>query len=152
MKIISYLCNMLFKRSIIFAITCIILFADSGQMVYAHTCFKLNHTYFSLYAPDECCAEERVHKSCCNKEEVQERAKCNVGKSDCCSVSAKYFKQSFPTTEPKLLKETVLETPTTGITFFRIYISDSFARIFQISSPPLLYSKADIHLTQVFRI
>ena len=148
-----YLRNMLLKRVITFFITFLILFADSGQMIYAHTCFKSNHTSFSLYTPDHCCAkEEEVAKSCCAKKATEEKKNCALGKMSCCSVSAKYVKQSFPNNEIKLTASEVVKQITIQVKLFEVYTSTFISKLFFQSSPPVLPGKDDIRFTQVFRI
>src|SRR5687767_13181279 len=94
--IMLYLRVMFLKRMTTLILTSLILFADSGQMIYAHTCFKSMHTSFSLYAPADCCPKKEIAKSCCAKKAINENKNCALGKMACCSVSSKYVKQSFP--------------------------------------------------------
>ncbi len=144
---------MLAKRVITFFITFLILFADSGQMIYAHTCFKSNHTSLSLYAPNHSCANEAdATKSCCAKKATEEKKNCALGKMSCCSISAKYVKQSFPNNEIKLAVDEAVKEVTTEIKLFAVYASTFVTNSFFNSPPPLLPGKDDIRFTQVFRI
>ena len=143
---------MLLKRIVTLFITLLILFADSGQMIYAHTCFKSNHTSFSLYTPDHCCAKEEVTKSCCAKKVSEAKKNCALGKMSCCSVSSKYVKQSFPNNEIKLAANEVAKEITIEVKLFAVYTSAFINKIFFRSPPPLLPGKDDIRFTQVFRI
>ncbi len=151
-EIIPYLSHMFLKRIVTLFITFLILFADSGQMIYAHTCLKSNHTSFSLYAPGNCCAKKESTKSCCAKKIIEEEKKCTLGKMSCCSVSSKYVKQSFPNNEVKLQPTEITREPATEITLFSVYIISSVQNVLANSPPPLLRCKDDIRFTQVFRI
>lgn len=99
----SYLCAMFLKRIISLFIAMLLLFAESGQVVYAHTCFKSNKTTLSLYTPAHC-ADEVQQKSCCGNKHTETTNECVVGKKSCCAVSATYVKQSFPANETELRK------------------------------------------------
>ena len=143
---------MLLRRIATLFITFLILFADSGQMIYAHTCFKSNHTYFSLYTPDHCCSKEKVTKNCCAKKAVETKKSCALGKMSCCSVSAKYVKQSFPNNEIKITATKIIKDVITEVTSFTMNIFSSFDKLPSFSSPLLLRCKNDIRFTQVFRI
>lgn len=74
---------MLLKRASLSLLTLLLLFADSGQMIYAHTCFKSKHTHYSFSAPKHCCGGEKETKEC------------SVTKSHCCEITSKYLKQNF---------------------------------------------------------
>jgi hypothetical protein len=142
---------MVAKRMLVGFLTLIILFADSGQMIYAHTCLQSKHTSVSLYSPAGCCIKIEKTKSCCAKKAVAEKKNCALGKMPCCSVSAKYVKQSFPSNEIKLaetadLKEAIFELP-----LFSVYPLQIAQKTF-FPPVPLLQSKDDIRFTGVFRI
>jgi hypothetical protein len=74
---------MLFKRVLTFIITLLILFADSGQTIYAHTCFKSKQTHYSIVSNKHCCGQ------------VTKVAGCVIKKSACCEVNSKYLKANF---------------------------------------------------------
>lgn len=70
----------------------IILFAEGGQVIYAHTCFKSNETSYSLYVPAHC-KEEVVKKSCCDHaRKTVQKDECTLGKKSCCGVSSTFVK------------------------------------------------------------
>lgn len=71
------------KRTIAFLLTMFILFADSGQMLYAHTCLKTNTTEFSFFKQTDCCKKANPDKCC------------QIKKTSCCVVSAAYLKLHF---------------------------------------------------------
>lgn len=143
---------MLLKRIVTLFITFLILFADSGQMIYAHTCFKSNHTSVSLYTPDDCCDKEKTEKDCCAKKVTEQKSDCTLGDMSCCSVSSKYVKQSFPNNEVKLSANEIVKDVMAEVKLFAAYVSASFGKLIISSSPPLLRCKDDIRFTQVFRI
>lgn len=74
---------MLFKRALSLLMLVLILFADSGQTVYAHTCFKSKRTSLSIGRPKQCCSTKATTHGCA------------VKKATCCEVSSKYLKQHF---------------------------------------------------------
>jgi hypothetical protein len=127
----------MFKRFVSILLTAIILFAEAGQVVYAHTCFKSNETSFSLYSPAHC-KDEVVEKSCCAKKQQTKSEECIKGKESCCGVSAKYVQQSFPTHETELKKPAIAKDVLLPVAFL-IPISYSFPFSVAnniISSPP----------------
>jgi len=74
---------MRFKQVLTFIIALLILFADSGQTIYARTCLKSKQTHLSLTQPKGCCGTASKHNSC------------HLKKSACCEVSAKLLKGNF---------------------------------------------------------
>jgi hypothetical protein len=108
---------MFFKRLLSLLIASIILFAESGQVVYAHTCFKSNETSFSLYSPAHC-NDEKIEKSCCAKKQQITPEACVKGKESCCGVSSKYVQQSFPTHETELKKPVAAKSVFSALSFY----------------------------------
>ena len=131
---------MLLKRVITFLLTTIILFADSGQTIYAHTCLKTKHTHISVGQPKHCCSEKR------------ETNHCTIKKSSCCEVSSKYLKQDFinQQTETKEITSIVAILPLSQI-FQLLPIAISTNRVTN-TSPPFALCKSAITFTQTFRI
>lgn len=101
-QIIAYLRHVKLSRFISILLAAIILFAEAGQVIYAHTCFKSNETSYSLYTPAHCKEEaEVVKKSCCSKAQKSEKKDaCTLGKSDCCGVFSKYVKGDLQSSQP----------------------------------------------------
>jgi len=131
---------MLARRVITFIITLLILFADSGQTIYAHTCLKTKHTHISIGQPKHCCAEKK------------EENHCTIKKSSCCEVSSKYLKQDFinQQTEVREVAATVSVLPVS-----QIFISSlvGVAALNQANtSPPIVFGKSENTFTQTFRI
>ncbi len=132
---------MLLKRVITFILTLLILFADSGQTIYAHTCLKSKRTNISIGNPKRCCAESKS------------TGHCTLKKSSCCEVSSKLLKQGFinqPTTERK---EVILESivlPTSQLFVFCAH--QSVIPNSSNTSPPPVLCKSENTFTQTFRI
>jgi hypothetical protein len=131
---------MLLKRAIIFVLTLIILFADSGQTIYAHTCLKSKHTHISIGQPKHCCAESKT------------TSHCTIKKSNCCEVSSKYLKQDFinQQTETKAVELEVAVLPVTHV--FVLVEEETLVLNYNNTSPPLVFSKSENTFTQTFRI
>ncbi len=88
---------MLLKRIACLLFTALILLADSGQTIYAHTCIKEDHTIIGLMAPPHCDEEAEVKAdACCAKKAAQKQADCALGISECCKVKSTFIKQFFP--------------------------------------------------------
>jgi hypothetical protein len=98
-------------------LSAIILFAEAGQVVYAHTCFKSNETSFSLYFPAHC-KGEKAKKSCCGKQHKSQTEKCIKGKESCCGISTRYVQQSFPTNETEIKKCSVVKNILLPVVWF----------------------------------
>jgi hypothetical protein len=150
-EIILYLRIMLFKRIVTGFLTLLILFADSGQMIYGHTCLKSKRTTISFFANKDCCAKREIKKSCCSKK-AEEKKTCAFGKMSCCSISAKYVKQSFPTDQVKLPTNKIERQIALEIKLFSAYAAPANEITVSHSPVPLLRCKDDIRFTQVFRI
>ena len=82
-NIIAYFSIMFLKRVILFLTTLMLLFADSGQTLYAHTCLKSKHTHVTIGAPKHCCTNSSTEKHC------------GVKKASCCEIKSKYLKLNF---------------------------------------------------------
>ena len=132
---------MLLKRVVTIFITVLILFADSGQIIYAHTCFQSNTTSYSLFAPKHCCGKSsEEHKACINKK-------------SCCSITAKFIKQVF-VNHANEVGETITHTAKIATTseIFQIYDQTNTIIPSVYFTPPLPRCEDDICFTQVFRI
>lgn len=133
----------------------LMLFADAGQTIYAHTCLKSNNVSFSINTPAACKEDEhRETKACCEKKKQQETEDCTVGKKDCCSVSGKYVKASLGGDNSVV---TPLSVPlqAVAVTLFNLFtfeVQEANASI-QVhpSPPPLAYAHSQGFI-QVFRI
>lgn len=152
--IIAYICLMFFKRFICLLITSIILLADSGQMIYAHTCLKSGDVTLSLKKPGtDCCPVKEVKHNCCNKKKKEIRPVVKSNHKSCCALSSKYVKQSFPTNTLEAKKQ--IELPTVLIalaTIFKVYeFNSGNYPIAQTTSPPLIIPEGHISFTQVIR-
>ena len=130
---------MLLKRAITFILTLIILFADSGQTIYAHTCLKSRQTHISIGQPKHCCAENNT------------TSQCTIKKSNCCEISSKYLKQDFinQQTEAKAVK---LEVAVLLCSQVFVLVKEDLVLHYNNISPPLGFSKSEITFTQSFRI
>ncbi len=81
--IIPYFWVMFLKRFILLLTTLLLLFADSGQTLYAHTCLKSKHTHVTIGEPKHCCQESKTKNHC------------GIKKATCCEITSKYLKQNF---------------------------------------------------------
>lgn len=81
--IIPYFRVMFLKRFILLLTTLLLLFADSGQTLYAHTCIKSKHTHITIGEPKHCCSEKSTKNHC------------GIKKASCCEITFKYLKQNF---------------------------------------------------------
>jgi hypothetical protein len=152
MEIMLYLRIMFLRRIAVACLTLLILFADSGQMIYAHTCLKSNRTSLSLFAPGNCCIKKENKRSCCAKKAAEQEKSCTLGKMSCCSVSTKYIKQSFPSNEVKYSELKAGKDVVIELNLFSAYPPHSAQQNFSYAAIPLPRCKDDIRFTQVFRI
>ncbi len=131
---------MLLKRATTLILTLIILFADSGQTIYAHTCLKSKHTHISIGQPKHCCAESKT------------TSHCTIKKSNCCEVSSKYLKQDFinQQTETRAVSLEVAVLPFTQA--FILVKAEELVLNYSNTSHPLVFSKSENTFTQTFRI
>ncbi len=132
---------MLLKRAVSVLMLVLILFADSGQTIYAHTCLKSKHTHLSIGSPKHCCSAKVVFNNC------------TIRKATCCEVSSKYLKQNF-----------VSQPVVNDVEYYQVAVqpqSQVFTpRVVQPviilavnTSPPLIaLSKSSGTFTQTFRI
>ncbi len=130
---------MFLKRSVHFLLVVLLLFADSGMTLYAHTCHKTKGTQISIGSPKHKCKNE------------QGKSNCTIKKTSCCDVSSKYIKQNL------IFKE--IETVSVYLPVKAILITEIFTlpqllnTSFSIfSNPPPLNIKAEGTFTQTFRI
>ena len=131
---------MLFKKLIHLFITLLILFADSGQTIYAHTCLKTKHTHLSIGKPKHCCADEQ-------KSETSQ-----LKKTSCCEVSSTYLKQNFSLEE---INTSLQNLPTATLLFLeksKMYFPAFSLLSVANNSPPILLSLASRILSHTFRI
>ncbi len=127
----------------------LVLFADAGHTVYLHSCNKTNVTTASIFNTDDCCDETNETKSCCH---AVNEINAQIRKEDCCSVSFKYFKQSFP------CSESVNELPVPVLKFYNVSflyptVTENFSGsvlpyFYLANAPPKVLSQSFI---QVFR-
>ncbi len=119
----------------------LLLIADSGQVLFAHTCLKAKHTSYSL----------SISKGCCNNINATTGA-LSFRKASCCEVSSKYVKQS-PSTQSgtahviKLIPHVFAATQL----FETILPVTSIINRLSLSSSSPTISKDDIPFLQVFR-
>ncbi len=133
----------------------LMLFADAGQTIYAHTCLKSNNVSFSINTP-AACKEEAHHevKACCTKKKQKEADDCTIGKKDCCSVSGKYVKASLGGDNTVV---TPLSVPLQAVVLslfnlFTFEVEETNASIHVYPSPPPLAYEHSQGFIQVFRI
>jgi len=125
--------------------TLFLLFADSGQVLYAHTCHHSNRTMFSVNDVKVCCGS-------CESDEVAEQLK----KSGCCDIKTQWLKQNY-LTDTHTYSSPQFSVPIVPIigqthTFPSIIVPQILMPIAQGNSPPLLLASSDIRFTQIFRI
>lgn len=144
------------KQIFCFFMTMLLLFADAGQTIYAHTCLKSNHVSYSINTPAACKEEQQEHakKSCCEKEKQQQESEdCTVGKKDCCTVSGKYIKASLGA---DVIKDIQVSMPiqAAAIAIFLLFSFEVDALLYTVhnSPPPLLAYSNSQSFIQNFRI
>jgi hypothetical protein len=133
----------------------LMLFADAGQTIYAHTCLKSNNVSFSINTP-AACKEEQHHevKSCCEKKKQKEAEDCTVGKKDCCSVSGKYVKASLGG-ENTVITPLSIPLQAVALSLFNLFtlqVEDASTAVQVYPSPPPLAYIHSQGFIQVFRI
>ena len=129
---------MRFKRFICGFLAVLLLLADCGQMVYAHTCLKSGRTTFSISGSGSCCTF------------VATDNKCSFKKASCCQVTAKYAKQPLAN-RIQLVREFKSALPFFVVNeFFKVFVCDLFYPA-EVSSNPPLPCKSDICFTGIFR-
>jgi hypothetical protein len=131
---------MVLRRFTVLALTLIILLADSGQTIYAHTCNKTKQTHVSLGQPKHCCAKKVTNT-------------CGIKKSSCCEVSSKLLKQGF-VNKPVSVNE--FESAAGQVVrlfeLFQVYLAQTECLTAGNTSPPIAYEKSRCTFTQTFRI
>ena len=137
---VNYIRLMLIKRAINIFLILLILLADSGQTIYAHTCFKTKHTHYSIDKPKHCCNEQTGTSHCIRKN------------STCCEVNFKYLKQNFISAQ----KTTSQIAPVSVFAVFQNIFLRATQNAIELSpckSPLLLAcNKSCSIFTQTFRI
>ena len=131
---------MIFKRLVYIIMTVLVLLADSGQTIYAHTCLRTNRTKLAF-----------TNASCCHKAAVKD-GKRSFRKPSCCRINATVARQIMPSNVNPSNQIDVAAAP--------VFV----AEIFKVSSPlssmvatdaigfvPESPGKADILFTRVFR-
>lgn len=131
---------MFFKRFLILFLTHLLLFADSGQMLYAHTCLKTNHTHYSISSPKHCCTNQ------------QEETNCSLKKSNCCEVSSTYLKQNFIRQESEFKEFSALHQNFFPVFLFSFAITSVAKTNSSFAQPPSLLLQSSNKFTQSFRI
>ncbi len=131
---------MFIKRFAVLFLTFLLLFADSGQMLYAHTCLKTKHTHYSISTPKHCCADTKAE------------ANCGFKKSTCCEVSSKYLKQNFVRQETVTNETSVMQQNYFPVHVFS-YAVTSVTKTSSVFAEPLaLLVQSSNVFTQNFRI
>lgn len=131
---------MFLKRVVHLVLVFLLLFADSGMTLYAHTCLKTKHTHYSIGTPKHCCKK------------AQSKSNCAVKKSSCCNVSSKYIKQYLVFKVTETMKQCL---PVLSVSFTNIFFIPQLLKVTSVnvfSNPPPIYSKAEGIYTQTFRI
>lgn len=133
----------------------LMLFADAGQTIYAHTCLKSNNVSFSINMPAACKDEQQhLKKTCCEKKKQQKTKDCTIGKKDCCSVSGKYVKASLGG-DNTVITPLSIPLQAVALSLFNLFTFevDETKALIQVypSPPPLAYAHSQGFI-QVFRI
>ena len=131
---------MIFKRLVYILMTVLVLFADGGQTIYAHTCIKTQRTILAFNS-----------KSCCHQKAAPPGGPV-FKKSSCCIVNATMVKHGLPG-QISTVEQVKLSTPVVEAQGFLVgcvsvpAIFISYCR----SSCSEQFHTADILFTQVFR-
>lgn len=131
---------MFIKRLVVLFVTFLLLFADSGQMLYAHTCLKTNHTHYSISSPKHCCVNEK------------DESNCSIKKSSCCEVSSKYLKQNFVRQETFTEEASALQQNYFPVHVFSFAVTSVTKTCSGFAEPPSLLLQSSAVFTQSFRI
>ena len=129
------------KRAVSLLMLVLILFADSGQTIYAHTCLKSKRTHLSIGSPKHCCSAKAVANNC------------TIRKATCCEVSSRYLKQNFVSQQvvPDVVLHEVAVLPQSQVFVPRVV--QPVIILAANTSPPLIaLSKSSATFTQTFRI
>ncbi len=131
---------MIFKRLVYILITVLVLFADGGQTIYAHTCLKTHRTALAFN-----------NQSCCHKKQSPLSGPV-FKKPSCCIINATMVKHGVPCQIP-IIEQVKLATPiiyAPGLLIAFISLPAILTSYCRSSSSELL-NTADILFTRVFR-
>lgn len=141
---------MFFRRFISLFLVMLILLAESGQTVFAHTCYKSHTTSYSLYAPSVC-KMTPVNKRCCDAKQTDKADHCKLSKTSCCGVSAVFVKHSFPANNYEIHPTEVQQSVFSLLPLVIVYPTSDFSTSSSFAhSPPLSFLHSTVFL-QVFR-
>lgn len=131
---------MIFKRLVYIVMTVLVLFAGSGQTIYAHTCLKTGRTTLAF-----------TNATCCHKKAVKNE-QCSFKKPSCCQVNAAFSGQVVPATVQASGQIKVSVIPVFVQEIFNVFnplqsviVTDVFGLV------PEPFGKSDILFTRVFR-
>lgn len=122
-----------------------LLFADSGQLLYAHTCHHSNSTTFSVNDVKVCCGS-------CASEELAE----TIAPTGCCDIQTQWLKQNY-VTDTQGQAALQVDAPSFSL-IGQAYLTrlshprQAVPLAAQGHSPPLPLPSWDIRLTQSLRI
>ncbi|MFN8288113.1 MAG: hypothetical protein U0V74_15260 [Chitinophagales bacterium] len=143
---------MLFKRALCVLFTFLILLADSGQTLYAHTCVKKDKTAIGIVVTISNTGSNIGGNSCCAKKQLQAQGHCSVSRPHCCIVKSAFIKHFFPlrfTAEKKFTLNPASVTPVSPKINLPVNAAVTYKGT-HINPPPRLLSQAQF--TGVFRI
>jgi hypothetical protein len=129
------------KRMLYLLMVAVLLLADSGQTIYAHTCLKTNHTSLALSNGANCCGMKAAEKGALS-----------FNKASCCRVTPTLIKHVAPAKVQLAARINVVIQPVFASDVFKISIPySSDPSLYIRSSSPEPASAVDISFTQVFR-
>lgn len=139
---------MLFKRFVCLLTVLLLLFADSGQMLYARTCLKTGQLSFSFTQPDNC--NHTTEHACCARKHRNHQSS-SVSKAPCCAVAQTLIKQAISGSYAPQYNETAPKAVVTTISFVLAPVIVAYTLpLQQAQAPPPTRYSADF--TGVFRI
>ncbi len=141
---------MFFKRFISLLLVVLILMAESGQTVFAHTCYKSHTTSYSLYSP-QACNTAPVKQSCCDTEQPGETDHCKLSKTACCGLSSVFVKYSFPANNFEIQKTEVQQAMLSLLPLVMVYPISEFSTPSSFAHSPPLFRLHSAVFLQVFR-
>lgn len=145
-----YLCSMLFKRFICLLTAVLLLFADSGQMLYARTCLKTGEMSLS-FSPPANCGHTSQHGCCKNKQTANHASATNFSKGPCCSINQALVKQAVSGTYSTQFEPVQIGAITLTATYIAVpQLTNLDCTLYSRGIPPLLLKTTCF--TQVFRI
>jgi hypothetical protein len=128
------------KRFACILLTLLLMLADSGQVIYAHTCTRSNRTSLSLTPGMACCHSRHGSINYAS-----------FKKSSCCETTSKYFKQTIPG-QLQSHKEALPVAKSFVVTeLFEAFAQPVAVHRPLITYPASLYERSDPMFTQVFR-